>query len=157
MPYTAKASLMRRFPFLTIQEWDKRLFMEKKKKYIKSYYFQHWEIPSATAQPRQFMDLPLCRTCTDTLQWVSLPLLCSSRQRVPCSATPSPGMLLPSPLPLAATTTSPGHGTGLQEHLGYFCSWLHSLLPRIFLEFVFSVWWENNYFHTSKNWNVFFP
>lgn len=151
MPNTAKVSLSSDFLFHHTRMRQTSFHGGKKK----SYYFQHWEIPSATAQPSQCLWLWPCvgHTQAHSSGWVCL---CSTPPES-CSATLSPGMLLPSPLPLAATTTWPGHGAGLQEHLGYFYGCLHSLLPRIFLEFVFSVWWENYYFHTSKNWNVFFP
>lgn len=48
MPNSAKVSLMLRFPFLTIQEQGKSLFIGKKKK---RHYSQHKETYSTTAQP----------------------------------------------------------------------------------------------------------
>lgn len=49
MPNSAKVSLMLRFPFLTIQERGKSLFIGKKRK--KRHYSQHKETYSITAQP----------------------------------------------------------------------------------------------------------
>lgn len=131
MPNSAKVSLMLRFPFLTIQEQGKSLFIGKKKsatilntkKLIQPLHSQAAAYGFTLVQDRPRHALP-DRPASIPPPWPRAPRRPSARdarRRPPAAAAPA------------------GHAAGLGQWVCYLYGWFHCLLPRDSLEVTLSV------------------